>query len=205
MTEPEAQAQEKTHRLFVACELPEDVQSAVGGLVESLREQSDGAVRWVNPTSLHVTLKFLGEVPERRIPAVKVALQEAVVRHSAFFLELSNIGTFGGREGLRVMWAAVAGDVLRLEALARDVNRALSVVGFAPETRPFRPHLTLGRVRNEVSTRQRAEIEVAVGKIAIPECEWRTTAISLVRSRLQPGGARHDTVATFPLRPPPQN
>ncbi len=198
MTEP----QEKTHRLFVACELPEEVRHAVGGLVESLREQSDGAVRWVNPRSLHVTLKFLGEVPERQIPAVKMALQEAVVRHSAFFLQLSSIGTFGGREGLRVMWAAVAGDVLRLEALTRDVNRALSVVGFEPETRPFRPHLTLGRVRNDVPTRQRAEIEVAVGKIDIPECEWRTTEISLVRSRLQPGGARHDMVATFPLRAP---
>ena len=198
MTEPN----EKTHRLFVACELPAEVRDAVGGLVESLREQSDGAVRWVNPQSLHVTLKFLGEVPERQLPAVKMALQEAVVRHSAFFLELSSIGTFGGREGLRVMWAAVAGDVLRLEALGRDVNRALSVVGFEPETRPFRPHLTLGRVRNDVPTRQRAEIEVAVGKIKIPECEWRTSEIALVRSRLQPGGARHDTVATFPLRAP---
>ncbi|MCY3603760.1 MAG: RNA 2',3'-cyclic phosphodiesterase, partial [Chloroflexi bacterium] len=169
MTEPT----EKTHRLFVACELPEDVRHTVGGLVESLREQSGGTVRWVNPSNLHVTLKFLSEVPERQIPAVKMALQEAVVRHSAFFLELANIGTFGGREGLRVMWAAVAGDVLRLEALARDVNRALSVVGFERETRPFRPHLTLGRVRNEVGTRQRAELEVEVGKIEIPECEWR--------------------------------
>ena len=91
-----------------------------------------------------MTLKFLGEAPERQIPAVKVALQEAVFRHSPFSLELASIGTFGGREGLRVMWAAVAGDVLRLEALARDVNRALSVIGFEPETRPFRPHLTLG-------------------------------------------------------------
>ena len=198
MTEPN----EKTHRLFVACELPVEVRDAVGGLVESLREQSDGAVRWVNPQSLHVTLKFLGEVPEGQLPAVKLALQEAVVRHSAFFLELSSIGTFGGREGLRVMWAAVAGDVLRLEALGRDVNRALAVVGFEPETRPFRPHLTLGRVRNDVPTRQRAEIEVAVGKTQIPECEWRTSEIALVRSRLQPGGARHDTIATFPLRAP---
>ena len=198
MTEPN----EKTHRLYVACELPEEVRRTMGGLVESLRAQSDGAVRWVNPQSMHVSLKFLGDVPERQIPAVKMALQEAVVRHSAFFLELSNIGSFGGREGIRLMWAAVAGDVLRLEALARDVNRALAVVGFQPETRPFRPHLTLGRVRNDVPTRQRAEIEVAVGKTKIPVCEWRTAEISLIRSRLQPDGARQDIVATFPLSAP---
>ncbi len=193
---------EKTHRLFVACELPDEVRRTVGSLIESLRSQDDSSVRWVNPQSLHVTLKFLGEAPERQIPTIKVALQEAVVRHSAFSLELANIGTFGGREGLRAMWAAVAGDVLRLEALGRDVNRALSMVGFEPETRPFRPHLTLGRVRNHVPTRQRAEIEVAVGKIEIPECTWRTSEIALVRSRLQPAGARHDTVATFPLHAP---
>ena len=90
MTEPK----QKTHRLFVACELPDDVKRSVAGVIADLRAQSDGAVRWVNPESLHVTLKFLGEVPERQIPAVKVALQEAVVRHSPFFLEFASIGTF---------------------------------------------------------------------------------------------------------------
>ncbi|MDZ7729728.1 MAG: 2'-5' RNA ligase family protein [Dehalococcoidia bacterium] len=84
------------------------------------------------------------------------------------------MGLFGGREGLRVMWVGIAGDVLRLEALVRDVNLALSVVGFEPERRPFRPHLTLGRVRDEISTRRRAEIEVATGKIDVPPVPWRT-------------------------------
>ncbi len=198
MTEPKP----KTHRLFVACELPDDVKRSLAGVIADLRAQSDGAVRWVNPESLHVTLKFLGEVPERQIPAVKVALQEAVVRHSPFFLEFASIGTFGGREGLRVMWVAVAGDVLRLEALSRDVNRALSVIGFEPETRPFRPHLTLGRVRDHIATRERAGLEVAVGKVEVPESAWRTSQISLVRSHLLADGARHDVVATFPLRTP---
>lgn len=197
-----SEAPEKSHRLFVACELSEDVRAAVGDLIGKLRDESEGAVRWVDSRSLHVTLKFLGEAPERRIPAIKVALQEAVVRHSPFDLELDGIGMFGGREGLRVLWAAVAGDVLRLEALARDVNRALSVVGFPPETRPFRPHLTLGRVRDHVPTRRRAEIEVAAGKVEVLPCEWTTDAIALVRSRLRPTGPRHDILATFPLRAP---
>ncbi|MCA9824435.1 MAG: RNA 2',3'-cyclic phosphodiesterase, partial [Dehalococcoidia bacterium] len=126
--------------------------------------------------------------------------QEAVVRHSPFNLELSNIGTFGGREGLRTMWVGIAGDVLRLEAMVRDVNRALSVVGFEPERRPFRPHLTLGRVRDTVPTRRRAEIEVDVGRLAVPEAEWRTSQITLMRSRLTPRGSEYDIVATFPLR-----
>jgi 2'-5' RNA ligase len=187
-------------RLFIACEVPEDVKMAVGGLIDDLRSRSGTAVRWIRPEGVHVTLKFLGEVPSKKLPSIKIAMQEAVVRHSPFNLEFSNIGTFGGREGLRIMWIGIAGDVLRLEALVRDVNLALAVVGFEPERRPFRPHLTLGRVRDEVGTRQRAEIEVAVGKTTVPTSAWRTSQVSLMRSRLTRTGAVYDVIATFPLR-----
>jgi 2'-5' RNA ligase len=187
-------------RAFVACEVPADVQRTIGDIIAKLGETSSDAVRWVRPEGVHVTLKFLGEVPQKKLPAIKMALQEAVVRHSPFNLELSNIGTFGGREGLRLMWVGIAGDVLRLEAMVRDVNLALSVVGFEPERRPFRPHLTLGRVRDTVPTRRRAEIEVDVGRVAVPEVEWRTSQITLMKSRLTTRGAEYDVISTFPLR-----
>ena len=187
-------------RLFVACEVPDDVKVAIGDIITKLRERSGTAVRWIRPEGVHVTLKFLGEVPVRQLPAVKLAIQEAVVGNSPFELELSNIGMFGGREGLRIMWVGIAGDVLRLEKLVRDANAALAVVGFEPERRPFRPHLTLGRVRDEISTRHRAEIEVAVGKMEIPASSWRTNQVSLMRSRLTTTGAHYEVLATFPLR-----
>jgi len=187
-------------RLFVACEVPDDVKEAIGEVIETLRSRSGTAVRWIRAEGVHVTLKFLGEVSVRQLPAIKLAIQEAVVGHSPFELEFSNIGTFGGREGLRIMWVGIAGDVLRLEALVRAVNAALAVVGFEPERRPFRPHLTLGRVRDEIPTRQRAEIEVAVGKMAVPPSAWRTAQVSLMRSRIGPGGASYEVLATFPLR-----
>jgi len=187
-------------RLFVACEVPDDVKETIGEVIEGLRQKSGSAVRWIRPDGVHVTLKFLGEVPTKKLPAVKLAIQEAVVGHSPFELEFSTIGTFGGREGLRIMWVGIAGDVLRLEALVRAVNAALAVVGFEPERRPFRPHLTLGRVRDEISTRQRAEIEVAVGKSTVPQVSWRTAHVSLMRSRLTKQGAIYEVLATFPLR-----
>ena len=187
-------------RLFVACEVPDDARLAIGDVIDRLKAKSGTSVRWVNAESVHVTLKFLGEVPVKQLPAIKLGIQEAVVGHQPFELELSNIGTFGGREGLRIMWVGVAGDVLRLEALVRAVNAALAVVGFEPERRPFRPHLTLGRVRDEVSTRQRAEIEVAVGKMDVPSSSWRTAQVSLMRSRLTATGAHYEVLATFPLR-----
>ncbi len=187
-------------RLFVACEVPDDVKDTIGEVIEGLRQKSGPDVRWIRPEGVHVTLKFLGEVPTKKLPAVKLAIQEAVVGHSPFELEFSTIGTFGGREGLRIMWVGIAGDVLRLEALVRAVNAALAVVGFEPERRPFRPHLTLGRVRDEVPTRRRAEIEVAVGKQGVPQVSWRTAQVSLMRSRLTSSGATYEVLATFPLR-----
>ena len=187
-------------RLFVACEVPDEVKRDIGEVIQSLRSRSGTAVRWIRSDGVHVTLKFLGEVPVRKLPAVKLAIQEAVVGHQPFELEFSNIGTFGGREGLRIMWVGVAGDVLRLEALVRAVNAALAVVGFEPERRPFRPHLTLGRVRDEIPTRQRAEIEVQVGKTTVPATSWRTAQVSLMRSRLTAQGAVYEVLATFPLR-----
>jgi 2'-5' RNA ligase len=187
-------------RLFIACEVPDDVKESIGGIIETLRGRSGTAVRWIRAEGVHVTLKFLGEVPLKKMPAIKLAIQEAVVGHQPFELEFSNIGTFGGREGLRIMWVGIAGDVLRLEALVRAVNAALAVVGFEPERRPFRPHLTLGRVKDEIPTRQRAEIEVAVGKMAVPGISWRTAQVSLMRSNLTPGGASYEVLATFPLR-----
>lgn len=187
-------------RLFVACEIPEDVKQTIGGVIETLRGRSGTAVRWIRPEGVHVTLKFLGEVPVKKLPAINLAVQAAVGGHSPFDLEFANIGTFGGREGLRIMWVGIAGDVLRLEALVRSMNAAMAVVGFEPERRPFRPHLTLGRVRDEIPTRQRAEIEVAVGKMAVPPRSWRTTQVSLMRSHFTPRGVTYEVVGTFPLR-----
>lgn len=187
-------------RLFIACEIPTEAQNGLEEVITQLKGFAGDSVRWVKPSGVHVTLKFLGEVQQKKLPAIKMALGEAVMRHSPFTLEFSTLGIFGGREGLRIMWVGVAGDVLRLEALVRDVNLALGVVGFDPDRRPFRPHLTLGRVRDEVSTRRRAEIEVETGKVDVPGITWRTSQISLMRSRLTPEGAMYDVVATFPLR-----
>ncbi len=187
-------------RLFVACEVPDEVRAGITNITDQLRARSGNDVRYIKADGVHVTLKFLGEVAVKKLPAIKLAVQEAVVGHAPFELEFSNIGTFGGREGLRIMWVGVAGDVLRLEALVRAMKTALAVVGFEPERRPFRPHLTLGRVNDLVGTRRRAEIEVAVGKTVIPPVSWRTNQVSLMRSRMTTAGAVYDVLATFPLR-----
>jgi 2'-5' RNA ligase len=153
----------------------------------------------VNSDGVHVTLKFLGEVPVRQLPAIKLAIQEAVVGHQPFELELSNIGTFGGREGCGSCGWAWRGCAAPGGASAGG-KRGAGGCGLRARAPAFRPHLTLGRVRDEVSTRQRAEIEVAVGKMEVPVSSWRTTQVSLMRSRLTVTGAQYEALATFPLR-----
>jgi 2'-5' RNA ligase len=182
----------------VACEVPDDVKEAIGEVIETLRSRSGTAVRWIRAEGVHVTLKFLGEVPVRQLPAIKLAIQEAVVGHSPFELEFSNIGTFGGREGLRIMWVGIAGDVLRLEALVRAVNAALAVVGFEPERRPFRPHL-LGRVRGNPDASAGGDRSGGGQDGRAPVAD--AAQVSLVGAA-PAAGASCEVLATFPARGP---
>ena len=193
-------------RLFIAALVPAAIKETIMSMITELRGVSGDDVRWISEKNLHITLKFFGEVKSEKLPAMRLALREASARHSPFSLELSNIGTFGGREGLRVMWVSVAGEILRLEALTADMNVAYSVLNFERDQRPFKPHLTFGRVRDNVSTRRRAELEVAVGKVEMSDLLWRINAVSLIRAARTPKGPTYEIIETVDLSPPhPEN
>ena len=189
-------------RVFVAVVVPPQIKKDIMSIVSELRDVSNNDVRWITEQSLHLTLKFFGEVKAEKLPAMRLALREAASRHSPFSIELANIGTFGGREGLRVMWVSVAGEILRLEALQGDMNVAYSVLGFEKDQRPFKPHLTFGRVNDKVSTRRRAELEVAVGKVEMPALVWHINAISLIGSTLNSSGPTYEIIETVDLITP---
>ena len=189
-------------RVFVAITVPSQIREDIMAIVSKLRDVSRNDVRWITEQYLHITLKFFGEVKPEKVPAMRLALREAASRHSPFSIELASIGTFGGREGLRVMWVSVAGEILRLEALQGDMNVAYSVLDFEKDQRPFKPHLTLGRVNDKVSTRRRAELEVAVGKVEMPDLVWHINAVSLIKSTLTSAGPTYEIIETVDLIPP---
>jgi 2'-5' RNA ligase len=189
-------------RVFVAITVPSQIREEIMGIVSNLRDVSRNDVRWITEQYLHITLKFFGEVKAEKLPAMRLALREASSRHSPFSIELASIGTFGGREGLRVMWVSVAGQILRLEALQNDMNVAYSVLDFEKDQRPFKPHLTLGRVNDKVSTRRRAELEVAIGKVEMPDLVWHINAVSLIKSTLTSAGPTYEIIETVDLIPP---
>ncbi|MDP6775177.1 MAG: RNA 2',3'-cyclic phosphodiesterase [Candidatus Latescibacteria bacterium] len=137
-----------TVRTFVALEFPAVVGQTLGAIIDRLRQAGDG-VRWVRPESTHLTLKFLGEVDEARIPDVVQAVKEISGTFVPFTLRTSDVGGFPNRERAKVVWVGVEGDLEALSRLQKDVDEALGSLGFPRDERKYFPHLTLGRARRK--------------------------------------------------------
>lgn len=188
-------------RLFVAIELPPSVLDALAAIMSALKTSgADAGLRWVRPESIHLTLKFLGETDEEDLPAIIAALRGVAGEHPPIDVAPGGLGSFGGRRNLRVVWVGVGGQVDALTSLAGGVDPALAPLGFKPEARPFSPHLTLARIRDDVAPDDRARIHDIIESLAPPAIpSFRATAFSLMESKLQRGGAVYRQVASFPM------
>jgi 2'-5' RNA ligase len=187
-------------RLFVACELPQTARDALAQVQDDLKAKGAAPLRWVRPEGIHLTLKFLGGVPPSRLQPIEHALAAAIDAPFALRLRLGAVGSFGGRQRLRVVWVGLEGDVEELAQLADSVERALDPLGFPREKRPFSPHLTLARVPDHATADQRLRLASLVDSYrppALPSIE--TTAVSLMQSFLEPTGARYQRLAEFPI------
>lgn len=185
-------------RLFVACELPDDVRQALRGVQDGLRRLGAEPLRWVRPEGIHVTLKFLGEVEASRVGAITDALAPAI---EPFELQLrpASVGGFGGAR-LRVVWVGLEGDVEPMAALAGRVEAALEPLGFPRERRPFAAHLTIARVPDRASPDDRRELANLIERYGAPSMPSMTlTQVNLMQSRLGPAGAVYQRLASFPL------
>jgi 2'-5' RNA ligase len=192
-------------RCFVAVDVAASVRAALARTQRALRRAAPTAdVRWTRPEGLHITLKFLGEVPEARCAEVVAALTGVAAAHRAVRVLARGLGGFPGAGRPRVLWAGLAKGDVELAALARDVDRALAPLGFAAETRPFQGHVTLGRVR---SPRGLVALATALAQRTHEELgAWTVSELVLYRSRLSPAGARYEALARLPFGaadPPP--
>lgn len=146
-------------RLFVAVGLPSDLGAWIDAeVIGSLRPQLPG-VRWVNPDSRHLTLKFIGQVPDALTGGVSTAVEIVAERHAPFEARLGGVGAFPGLTRARVVWLALEQGAPELAAIANDLRDALSAFAAPDEERLFVPHLTLARLNEP----QRLDVE-AVGR-----------------------------------------
>lgn len=186
-------------RAFVAVPLDEATRASLGDEIERLR-RAVRHVAWVAPGTLHVTLKFLGDVDEALLGPVAAALAPVAAAVPPFVLVVEGLGAFPSAARARVVWAGTGDGSPVLGRLAGAVDTALTPLGFAPETRPFTAHVTLGRVREP---RRVPGLEAALA--ASPGRSYgavRVEGLSLMRSELAPGGARYSELRRLPLAGP---
>lgn len=176
-------------RLFVALWLPAPLARAALVRLEELRPGSR-LVRWVRPDQLHLTLKFLGETPAAKLPAIEAALRVVASSASPVTMGLAEGGVFPPAGPPRVLWLGLTPRE-ELVALAGRVEKALAPLGFPPERRPFAPHLTLGRAEPG-AVFDRALL--GRGFALTPE---RIEKLSLVKSELRPGGSIYTNTAEW--------
>jgi len=188
----------ETLRLFVAVELPGEVREALGRLQHELQRHGLEKLRWVRPEVIHLTLKFLGETPTDRVPAIEDALTGAVDRTAPHKLALGELGAFGGRHP-RVLWVDLRGDLQPVQGLQERVESSLADAGFPPEGRSWSPHLTLARVRPETTREVATALPAALEAVRPPVSVIPVHEVALMRSTLRPGGAVYQRIAGFPL------
>src|SRR5438876_1201125 len=127
-------------RLFVAVELPAPVLEELRRLQHELQRHDLSGLRWTRPEGIHLTLKFLGETPRERVPAITQAIESSIGGVPPHELSLGTVGTFGSRNSPRVLWVDIEGDVEPLLRLQQQVDRALDSIGYPSEKRPFSAH-----------------------------------------------------------------
>ncbi|MBM3878683.1 MAG: RNA 2',3'-cyclic phosphodiesterase [Verrucomicrobia bacterium] len=187
-------------RAFVALKVGGAVLDAVLQSQQALRDRVPAsAVRWTPREQLHLTLRFLGQVPRASLPALTSALDAAAGVGQGLELELAGLGAFPSLRSPRVLWIGVRGDTAALARLQASVTTATASFGEPPESRRWHPHLTMGRVSgHERDAASRVGAALADQRVASLG-RWRATQIHLVQSELLPAGARYTDVATFAL------
>ena len=179
-------------RSFLAAELPPHARAQTLQAIEQLRKAIPDGVRWVPPENLHLTLKFLGNVDPERIPELIAAASARLQGVASFEVELGGLGVFPNAQRARVVWLGVCAGGAELARLARKLDRAAGRIGVERERRPFRTHLTLGRLRQPGP--------VPINEVPCPEGRpFLIEEIILYESRLSSTGAQYVPLARLPL------
>jgi len=188
-------------RLFIAIELTPEVQQAIGRVQAELQGQlSPRMVRWTNPAGIHLTLKFLGDTRPEQTPAIAQAMRMAAASFEPFTLVVAGLGCFPNPRQPRVLWVGAPAVPRALVGVQRALDLHLAGLGYPKETRPFSPHLTLGRVSDRAALAERQALAGLLARAQVAELgSLPVQEIVLFRSELRPEGAVYAAQARAPL------
>ncbi|MBX3065588.1 MAG: RNA 2',3'-cyclic phosphodiesterase [Anaerolineae bacterium] len=189
-------------RLFIAIEFPAAVKAAIAGQIAHWKAADrQRGVRWTQPESLHLTLKFLGDTPADRLPAIKAALVQAAGGIAPFALTIGGSGVFPNVRAPRILWLGVGGELDTLLQLQAGIERFVAPLGFPTEARPFSAHITSGRVRPDARRDALKPILEALAQTGSDLASWQVNAVSLMQSDLKPSGAVYTQLQRVSLTP----
>jgi 2'-5' RNA ligase len=177
-------------RLFAALDLPPLVLEALAEVAKRLRAQlPQHGVRWVRPEGIHLTLRFYGETRPEQVPDLQAGLTRVVSGLSPIELGLSDLGVFPNAVAPRVIWVGLTGALEALQTLNTRLETEAQALGFRPETRPFTPHLTLGRV-NQLRAPEKQQLSQLLKETVVnAPGPFQLNQLSLINSDLKPMGA----------------
>src|SRR5262245_7940729 len=179
-------------RVFVAIDLPNEIRDTLRGVQRELRSLTD-SVRWVAPESIHITLKFVGEVPEKRIEDIDGALRGLTWK--AFTVTVRGVGFFPGTRSPRVFWAGM--EAPTMQALAEHLDTRMERAGFDKEKRAFRPHITIARAKDS-----RIDSSLVLAATDYEEHNFGSFTVDrvfLFKSTLKPSGAVYEKLKEYLL------
>jgi 2'-5' RNA ligase len=186
-------------RSFIAIELPEAVKLNLSQLEARLKSGRTTSVRWVAPESIHLTLKFLGNIVVESTKDITQAMAEAAQGIPPFRLEVKDLGVFPNLTRVQVAWVGVYGEIDKLSQFQQRLDSNLSRLGFAPERRPFTPHLTIARVRDNSSPTERQAIGQLITSTHFEAGAFTVDAISLMKSQLTREGSIYSRISQVAL------
>jgi len=187
-------------RSFIAVELPDEVKVGLAQLQAQLKAGQQPAVKWVDPYAVHLTLKFLGNIAVDKTSEITRAIEEAVQGISPLHLEVKELGAFPNFKRVRVAWVGVSGEVAKLSQIQQRIEANLESLGFARESRPFTPHLTLARLRERASPNEQQSFGQLIASTRFEGVySFSVDSINLMRSELSREGAIYSRISTVKL------
>ena len=187
-------------RCFIAIDIPEDIRADLTDLQKELAGRVDihkGDVKWVEPEGMHLTLKFLGEVPDKQVADVCNVVKEVAARHPAFDLDVKEVGSFGGRSA-RVLWVGAGLKSPELLRLQEDLEEQLEQAGWPKEGRQFSGHLTLCRIRNAKAGEKLAKLAEQYKEYDLATI--RADSVYVYESQLRPEGPVYTRLGNYRLQ-----
>jgi len=183
-------------RTFIAIEIPEPIKAELAKLQTELR-RTGAEVGWTNADNIHLTLRFLGEIEEGQLDGVKQLCIETTIGVQPFTLRLEATGYFPNFRQPRVLWVAIGGEIEVAAQLQNRLEAGLIALGFDREDKPFKPHLTIGRVKSGKNVKQ---LVAKADMYPLPELSFEVDELVLFKSELHPAGACYTVLARSKLR-----